>query len=104
VHFECFSPGTGLVKASAAMSYVGQYSKATSLAATVSLTEWCWNLIYFLLLWWTGFFINAMLPSLSVKILLEQSLTQVVGSLAGLFLWWQKKLPYILPQLTRVPP
>ncbi len=57
-----WSLGTALVKMSAAISLVEQYSNKTSLEAICSLTKWNWTSMCFVRRWCTRLFNKAKLP------------------------------------------
>ncbi len=62
INLWCRSLDNALVRTSATMCSVGQYSNQTSPFSTRFWTKWCSTSMCFVLAWWVGFLINDIAP------------------------------------------
>ncbi len=58
INLWCRSFDNALVRTSATMCSVGQYSIQTSPFSTRSRIKWCWTSMCFVRAWWVGFLVN----------------------------------------------
>jgi len=68
INLWCRSLDNALVRTSATMCSVGQYSNRTSSFSTRSRTKWCCTSMCFVHAWWVGFLVNDIAPWLSHRI------------------------------------
>ncbi len=68
INLWCRFLDNALVRTSATMCSVGQYSNQTSPFSTRSQTKWCCTLMCFVRAWWVGFLVNDIAPWLSHRI------------------------------------
>jgi len=68
INLWCHSLDNALVRTSATMCSIGQYSNRTSPFSTRFQTKWCSTSMCFVRAWWVGFLVNDIAPWLSHQI------------------------------------
>ncbi len=68
INLWCCYLDNALVRTSATMCSIGQYSNQTSPFSTHSRTKWCCTSMCFVRAWWVGFLVNEFAPWLSHRI------------------------------------